>query len=201
VEQDWGTNPMLKQLSSIKDSLIAGHELRQRVQRLEATIATMQSILNEREAERIDLRTRVKVAEDEAKAAMSEMEQLRANLDYEKQLFVTLNHEHDELQAAHKALMEDYGKAKDERDEAVSDRQLSESSLAGLEQEHKRLDNEFTNSRAVWFKQEDDLQRAVRDLTAERNSFEEKFRKCKSFAASIMALDQVKPEAIEPQYN
>jgi chromosome segregation ATPase len=200
TETNW-SDPMLKQVAQLKDMIIAGHRLRQRVAQLEATNATMQSILNEREAERIELRTRVKIAEDTAKAATDESEQLRANLDYEKELFATLNREHDELKEAHRMLLEDHEKARDERDVAVLDREETQRQRDNVALRLMEVSTDLDASRSQWFKQEDDLQRSLREATAERNSFEEKFRKCKSLAASMMALDQVKPVAEEPQYN
>jgi chromosome segregation ATPase len=202
VDTNWGDDPMLKYLANVKDSLVAGKELRTKLARLEATVKTMQTTINELVTERVELKTSARVAQDEAKAAISEAEQLRSNLDYEKELFVTLNREHDQLQAAHKMLMEDHEKARDERDVAVLEREETQRQATAYAEKIAALEGELTASRSQWFKQEDDLQRAVRDLTAERNSFEEKFRKCKSMAGQIMALDQVRPEPVEgPQYN
>jgi len=199
---NWGDDPMLKYLANVKDSLVAGKELRAKVARLEATIKAQVTTINELVSEKVALKARVTEAEDTAKAAVSEMEQLRANLDYEKELFVTLNREHDELKAAHKMLMEDHEKARDERDVAVLDREETQRQATAHSEKVAALEQELSTSRGQWFKQEDDFQRQVSALTAERNSFEEKFRKCKSMAGQIMALDQVRPEPVEgPQYN
>jgi chromosome segregation ATPase len=199
---NWGDDPMLKYLANVKDSLVAGKELRAKVARLEATVKTMQTTINELVAERVELKTAARVSADEAKAATNEAEQLRANLDFEKQLFVTLNQEHDALQGAHKMLMEDHEKAKDERDVAVLDREQIQRDYTALNETQTATASELVTARAQWFNHEEILQRQVRDLTAERNSFEEKFRKCKSMAGQIMALDQVKPEPVQgPQYN
>jgi chromosome segregation ATPase len=199
---NWGDDPMLKYLANVKDSLVAGKELRAKVARLEATVKTMQTTINELVAERVELKTAARVSADEARAAVTEAEQLRASLDYEKELFVTLNREHDQLQAAHKMLIEDYEKAKDERDVAVLDREDFQRQAIAQTDRLEAVTQELSAARAQWFKQEDDMQRTIRDLGAERASFEEKFRKCKSMAGQIMALDQVRPEPVEgPQYN
>lgn len=198
----WGGDTMLKSLESLKDNYLAGKELRAKVARLEATIKAQVTTINELVSEKVALKARVSEAEDTAKAAVTEAEQLRANLDYQKDLLGMLQKDHDDLQAAHKALMEDHEKAKDERDVAVLDREQVQRDYTALNETQTATASELVTARAQWFKQEDDMQRAIRDLTAERNSFEEKFRKCKSMAGQIMALDQVRPEPVEgPQYN
>jgi chromosome segregation ATPase len=197
----WGGDTMLRSLESLKDNYLAGKELRAKVARLEATIKAQVATINELVNEKVALKARVTEAEDMARAAVSEMEQLRASLDYEKECFVTLNREHDALNSAHQMLREDHDKIRAEHEDALQASGQVLGELADLRKDHEAIQQELGAARAQWFKQEDDLQRAVVALTAERDNFQDKFRKCKSLAATIMQMDKLQPEIVEPQYN
>jgi septal ring factor EnvC (AmiA/AmiB activator) len=200
---DGWDNPMLK---SVKDTfngfanaVVRASELTAKVDRLQRTVDALQATQNDLMNERMELRIKLREAEEAKVSAEEHAAQMAATLDYEKGNHSALRSQHDNLYNDHQKLIDAHDNLQDDHDLAVLEKQDWLDKHDKLAKDYEAVVADLAQARAQWFKQEDDLQAAIRSLTAERNSFRDKFDSCKSHAAKIMALDQVKAEA--PQSN
>lgn len=194
---DWD-NPMLKSFkgvfSDLANTVVRASELATRVDHLQRTVDALQDTQTELMAERTEARARLKEANAKVGSLEYQVHDLQAALDYTKESLLASQQAHDKLRTEHNLLLEDHDHLRDDHDLAVLEKQDWIEKHDKVSAAFDALAADLNQSRGLWFAQEDKLQEQIKFLAAERNMYRDKFDACKSHAAKIMALDQVRAE-------
>ena len=193
--------PLRQWFTDMSKAAADGAELKAKVSAQERTIAAMQTTLTDLMSERAETRVKLREAQAEVAALTTELEQTKANLTYQKDHLVATQRRLDDLATTHSALVKEHEHAADDRDLARLERDDWMDKHKHVVEEHERTIADLAKARSTWFTQEDGMSRQISTLTAERNSFRERFDQCKSLAARIMQLDRQGPEPVEQKYD
>jgi len=198
---DW-SNPVLKPFASmfqnLADTVVRNSELGKQVEDLQRTVDTLQNTLQTLMNERSTLRSELFQTRQSLQVVTMDRDTLKADLDTERENMVRLSAQLGEAQVELHRITEEHEHARDERDLAVLDRDEWKRRHEQTEADFSRVSNDLADARVDFYNRETQYLATIRDLTAERDLFKDKFGKAKSMAAGIMALDQKKTMVDEP---
>jgi chromosome segregation ATPase len=184
------TNPMLASLKNFYDSAKEYTGLIKRVKVLEERVAVLQDTLDKTVEERDNFRTENTNLKDQVRALKDDNEYKAATLERTRVQSTEWMRRHDKEAQENIKLREELENVKDERDLAVLEVADWKRKLDETAAELDTVRKQFAEDRDHWFELESNLQNRVDELQAQRNKAVDRYDRCKSFAAQIMAMDQ-----------
>lgn len=183
-------NPMLASLQSFMNSAKEFTTLSKRVKSLEDQVRSLSDQLSRTTTERDSLRAENGNLKDEVRILRDDSEHDKATIERYRKQNTDWMKRFDDEHNAHNRTSEALENAKDERDYNALDRDEWKRKHEQVEKEFSDTTHELADARQLWYDQESKLQERIDALSVERDRFRDKFDRCKSLAAQVMAMDQ-----------
>jgi chromosome segregation ATPase len=184
------TNPMLASLKNFYDSAKEYTGLIKRVKVLEERLRSIEEQLEAVTTERDGFRIENTNLKDQVRALKDDNEHKAATLERTRVQSTEWMRRHDKEASEHMKLREEHEDVKDERDLAVLEVADWKRKLDDTTAELEMVKKQWTEAREQWFELESGLQNKIDELQVQRNKAVDRYDRCKSFAAQIMAMDQ-----------